>query len=335
MDAELDPVLALYPSSIQPIGPTEFLGNSGGGSGARLWKFATGQGPLVARAWPPEHPDRPTLAQIHGWLARAAPLGFIPVPLAGLDGRTIQGRGGRLWEVAPWLPGRADPSRPPDPLHLHLAFAGLAAFHRIFDPPEQFGPSPGLRARLVEIDGLLGGELDRFRNAIALADEGEERDLALHWLAAARDLASPIRTWLEPRADRGFPIGPRLRDARPEHFLFKGDRLAGLVDFGAMGLECSSADLARLMSEWLGDDHELRAMAQSAYQSIRPLAPVENAAIDTFTRAANLLGGARWVRWGFIDRRRFDNPLALAEGLRRSLMRIEIESNRSRKKRYD
>lgn len=331
MDAELAPVLALYPSSIQPIGPTEFLGNAGGGSGVRLWKFATTQGPLVARAWPPEHPDRPTLAQIHSWLVRAAPLEFIPVPLAGLDGRTIQGRGGRLWELAPWLPGRADPSRPPDPWRLHQAFAGLAAFHRIFDPPEQIGPSPGLRARFAEIDGLLGGEFDRFRDAITRGPEGEERDLATCWLAAARDRAGPIRTLLEPWVDRAVPLGPRLRDARPDHFLFDGDRLAGLVDFGAMGLESASADLARLMSEWLGDDLELRALAQSTYQSVRPLAPVEDAAIDTFTRSANLLGGARWVRWGFVEAHRFDNPLALAEGLRRSVMRIEVEFNRSRK----
>ena len=335
MDAELDPVLALYPSSIQPIGPTEFLGNSGGGSGARLWKFATGQGPLVARAWPPEHPDRPTLAQIHGWLARAAPLGFIPVPLAGLDGGTIQGRGGRLWEVAPWLPGRADPSRPPDPLHLHLAFAGLAAFHRIFDPPESIGPSPGLRGRFVEMDGLIGGEFDRFRNAIAHAPEGEERDLASRWLIAARDQAGPIRTWLEPWADRAVPLGPRLRDARPDHFLFDSDRLAGLVDFGAMGIESTSADLARMMSEWCGDDLELRALAQSTYQSVRPLSPVEDAAIEAFARSANLLGGARWVRWGFVEARRFNNPLALVEGLRRSVERIESKFTRSRQSQND
>lgn len=328
MDAELAPVLALYPSSIRPIGPPVFMGNAGGGSGARLWKFATAQGPLVARAWPPEHPNRPTLAQIHGWLARASRLGFIPVPIAGLDGGTIQGRGGRLWEVTPWLLGRADPSRPPAPLHLHLAFAGLAAFHRIFDPPEQFAPSPGLRARLAEIDGLLGGEFDRFRDAIARAPGGEERDLASCWLFAARDRAGPIRTWLAPWADRVLPIGPRLRDARSDHFLFDGDRLAGLVDFGAMGLESASADLARLMSEWLGDDPELRALARSAYQLVRPLAIAEDAAIGAFARSSKLLAGARWVRWGFVEARPFGNPDALAGGLQRSVEWLKSEDRK-------
>ena len=49
-------------------------------------------------------------------------------------------------------------------------------------------------------------------------------------------------------------LQPCLRDARPEHFLFDGDQLSGLVDFGAMAVDSVVGDLARLIGEWLDDD---------------------------------------------------------------------------------
>ena len=51
------------------------------------------------------------LSKIHGWLIETGRLGFIPVPLRSLDDRTIQRHAGRLWEVAPWMPGAADLGR--------------------------------------------------------------------------------------------------------------------------------------------------------------------------------------------------------------------------------
>ena len=53
-------------------------------------------------------------------------------------------------------------------------------------------------------------------------------------------------------------LQPALRDARPEHFLFEDDRLSGLVDFGAMGVESVAADLARLIGEWFDGDPDAR-----------------------------------------------------------------------------
>src|SRR4051794_26554320 len=100
-------ILTRYPATARPSSPLEPLGNAGGASGARLWRFASGQGPLLARAWPPGGRSRPSLEQVHRWLREAGPLGFVPVPLPALDGRTLQERGGWFWEVAPWLPGAA------------------------------------------------------------------------------------------------------------------------------------------------------------------------------------------------------------------------------------
>src|SRR3954465_14808711 len=96
----LNVVLSRYPAIVRPTSALEPLGNAGGGSGARLWRFASGRGVLVARAWPPDGPGRPALELIHRWLASAGDLDFVPVPIPALDGRTIHEHAGQLWEVS-------------------------------------------------------------------------------------------------------------------------------------------------------------------------------------------------------------------------------------------
>src|SRR4051794_27994507 len=110
---DLTAVLARYPAIARPCRAPEALGNAGGWSGARLWRYESGRGRLVARAWPVDGPGPEALGQIHRWLEEMSDLGFVPVPLPGLDGRTLHEQGGRLWDVSPWLDGAAAPERPP------------------------------------------------------------------------------------------------------------------------------------------------------------------------------------------------------------------------------
>src|SRR5215467_1461086 len=99
---DLKALLAEYPAIARPCREPEALGNAGGWSGARLWRYESGRGRLVARAWPPEGPSRAVLEQIHRWLEETAKLEFVPIPLPALDGRTVHEQGGRLWEVSAW-----------------------------------------------------------------------------------------------------------------------------------------------------------------------------------------------------------------------------------------
>ena len=98
--------------------------------------------------------------------------------------------------------------------------------------------------------------------------------------------------------------------------------MSGLVDFGAMGVESVAADLARLIGEWLDGDRAARREAIAAYSRIRPLDAAEARLIDVFETAAALLIGERWVRWHYVENRRFDDPHAVASGLARGLLRL-------------
>src|SRR5262249_33732062 len=138
-----------------------------------------------------------------------------------------------------------------------------------------------------------------------------------------RAVAPRIRDPLRQAAGRVVPLQPCLRDARPDHFLFEGDCLRGLVDFGAMGVDCVAGDLARLMGEWLDGEPAARGNALAAYEGIRPLEARESALIAAFESSSALLIGEHWIRWHYVERRVFDDPLAVTHGIARGLGHLE------------
>ena len=324
-DHTFDEFFARYESRFHPHSQLESLGGGGGLSGARLWRFRAAHGWLLLRAWPPHGPGRGHIEQVHHWLSLTADLEFVPVPFRDHSGQSLQEWNGTLWEITPWLVGAADPSCPPDIEHLQLAFTGLAAFHESLAREQVEAVSTGLRRRQEEIIRLIQGGFDTLETAINRQNDvgSQYRAQAIAWLVLARKLAPGLLEPLGRVSNQVIRVQPALRDARPEHFLFDGERLSGLVDFGAMGVESVAADLARLIGEWLDDDPAARREALACYEKIRPLDPVEARLIDVFETTTALLIGERWVRWHFVENRGFDNPKAVVNGLQRGLRRVE------------
>jgi homoserine kinase type II len=319
-------LLARYPLRVQPLDEPESLGGAGGLSGARLWRYRSGQGMLVLRGWPPDGPTRAHLEQVHHWLLQADGLGFVPTPIVDRSGGTLQEYEGRFWELTPWMTGSAEVARPPAPARVRAALAALAAFHQRLGPGRRAGASPGLAQRHAAVLNLLRGGLDELERAIRWYDAGQPNEalpMALRWLGLARAIAPHLVAPLRAAAGRVVPLQPCLRDARPEHLLFEDDHVTGLVDFGAMGVDCVAGDLARLMGEWLDDDRSARADALAAYERIRPLDAAEAALIDAFASSSALLIGEHWIRWHYIEGRRFDDPSATAHGVARGVAHLE------------
>ncbi len=322
MGAPLATILAHYPALARPTAPPTALGNAGGASGARLWRFPSGLGPLVLRAWPPDGPNRDELAAIHAQQRKARGLGFVPVPIETGAGGTVVEWGGRRWDLAPWMPGAADAARPPALARLRAGCAGLAALHETWGSRPSEGPSPGLALRLEEIAALRNGGFDAIEAALDRAPADPRRDHARRWLDLARLLAHDEWERLRRVAPRTVTRQPCLRDARPEHFLFVGDRLTGLIDFGATGIDSVSGDLARLLGEWVGAEPHVRDVAIAAYAAIRPLDAEEVALIAAFERPTAFLIGAHWTRWHFLEGRTFDDSAAVLSGLKRGWERL-------------
>jgi homoserine kinase type II len=330
--SELDELLARYPRSVQPLDTPAFLGGAGGLSGARLWRYRSGAGPLVARCWPAHGPGKAHIERVHSWLSLSGALGFVPAPIADLAGQTLQELRGRIWEVTPWMAGAPEHSSPPAQARLRSAFAALAAFHQCLASGPSDGVSPGLEERLRAVARLIDGGLDRLERSIERTfgcDEAELREGGLRWASLARAEAPRLLEVLRAGARCEVPLQPCLRDARPDHFLFDGDRLCGLVDFGAMGVDCVSGDIARLVCEWLDGDQELKGLALDAYERVRRLTASEAALVWTFEWAAALLIGEHWIRWHFVEGRTFEDPAAVASGIARSARALARLAQRS------
>lgn len=202
----------------------------GGFSGAAVWRG----GDLALKAWPtnfsPSH-----LAAIHARVALLAHLPFVPAIHATPEGGTVVVAAGRAWDLSAWADG--EPERGvPSAARVSSAAAALAGVHAAW-PSDATGPAPAVLRRLRVIadwdaarpvpPGPFG---DAVRRAVAV--------LPRHLGAA--------RAALQPWAGRAVPLQPCLVDVRPDHVYFAGDRVVGLIDFGAVQRDHVAADLARL-----------------------------------------------------------------------------------------
>jgi homoserine kinase type II len=221
------------------------------------------------------------------------------------------------------MPGEADRSKSTSPARVRAAFGALGSFHLRLASLSVSGQSAGLGARAAELQYLTAGggllEIDEILNA---APFDIVRELGNRWRIMAADVAPRLLSPVRRAAAEILTIQPCLRDARPEHFLFVDDHVSGLVDFGAMDLDTVAADLGRLCSDWDGLDQSLRALGLAAYTDIRSLGAEESRLIGVFEQSAAVLGGARWIRWHYCERRVFDDPLAVERGLARAVDRL-------------
>ena len=327
---DIHPILRRYGQDCQPT-RAEPLGSAGGLSGAQFWRLATPRCTLLLRRWPVEHPTPDRLRFIHAVLRHAADRGidFLPVPIATADGATLVSHAGHRWELAPWLPGVADYDRSPRAEKLHAAMAALAEFHKAVadfqtSPPlaSLLRPAPAITTRLPRLRELELGGADALAQAITDSHWPELAPLARQFLAALpRAVPQAIRQ-LVPLADVKFPLQPCVRDVWHDHVLFDGDCVTGLVDFGAMQIDTPATDVARLLGSLVSDNEIGWRAGVAAYTSVRPLSEQELAAVTALDASGTILAAANWIRWIYLDGRRFDNRKKIAARFKRLTDRI-------------
>lgn len=342
---ELDAVLRRYPAACQPI-HIHALGAAGGMSGAQFWQLTAPRGTLALRRWPVEHPTPEGLQFIHSVLNHADEHGIaiLPVPIRTNDGTTIVVHAGHLWELTPWLPGKADYEHSPHVERLQAAMTVLARFHiavadfPLSPPSASRSTAPALTGRLARLRDLESGGIDRLSRAITETTWPELGPLAREFTAALPHAVPRAIAGLAPLADQQFTLQPCIRDIWHDHVLFTGDRVSGLVDFGAVQVDTPAADIARLAGSFASCHPQLRvdegyasndvwSTALAAYTKVRPLSPQEMAAIPALDAAGTILAGCNWVRWIYIDARQFERPGQVARRLRKIIARLESTSS--------
>lgn len=275
-------VLASYPSPLR--GRLEALGDGGGFSGARVWKLHTIAGAFCLRAASlAESADH--LRERHRLmrLARGAGLAFVPAVMDTHHGDSAIEQDGRWWELMEWMPGVADYRDKPSEVRLRAAAHALARVHVAWRRDNAMSSTcPAIIRRLDAVAAWRSGTLPRS--------------------VANRRLADAVNRWM-PRVpdllrDVTFPVRvqPCLRDVWHDHLLFDGDRLTGLVDYAAVGLDSVAADLARMLGSLVADDEEGWCVGLSAYREAAALSVEEERLARQLDRAGVVIALANWCR---------------------------------------
>lgn len=282
------------------------LMNAGGLSGARLWRVAFANREFALRLWPKTmSADR--LASIHPFQRYLAHEGApVPVPVpASATGQTLVHAEGRLWELASWMPGTADYWTEPRTEKLEAALRALAQLHvsaaRMPMPSVSWlkpvGTSPGLSRREDRLHALLATEINQLVRATKSRPETPERRTILDALSLIeRCVPAEVEKSLRWREER-LPLQWVLRDVWHDHVLFTGDRVTGIVDFGAIGFDSPACDVARLLGSLVGDDPDRWQLGLRAYESVRRMTEAERAAVDFFDTSGTVLSTGHWIVW--------------------------------------
>jgi Ser/Thr protein kinase RdoA (MazF antagonist) len=322
-------VLAHYPPFCRQ-GPLTPLGNGGGFSGAFLWRIDNSAGPLCLRAWPP-HETWARLRFRHHLmlLARQHGLGFVPALFATCDRATGVEYGGRLWELTEWLPGRADFHERPSQARLEAAGTALAQLHTIWrDIPHEASGCPAVQRRLEFLD-----EWHRLLRSgwrpLVMADRDAPLfplvEQAWHRLPSALErVPYSLRRWTSFRGR----LQPCLCDLWHDHLLFEGDRLTGLLDYGAVKIDHVAVDLARMLGSLVKENAAGWQAGLQAYRRLAPLEPEEEELAHALDETGVLLGVANWLRWLYEEKRPFPNREAVARRLGELMARLEGLSDR-------
>jgi homoserine kinase type II len=235
-----------------------------GFSGAKVWCGSDESPRIALKAWP-GNVTRERLQQIHAWLALAAHVTFMPTVFAGAGGETTFAEAGCLWDCYEWKPGA--PRMAPTAAEVEAACEAVARLHEVWAGSSQVGPCPGVENRLrilAENEPLLRAGPDSLPPVSPQLDP-----LLRRALLAAQRLAPQAVGALRQWASGQFTLQPCVRDLRADHVLFEGDRVAGIIDFGAMAVDSPAVDLARLLGDYAPASEPLFGAGLRAYRHAR------------------------------------------------------------------
>ena len=328
LDADVARVLTAYPQQCQPD-RVEALGSAGGFSGARFWRLSTAAGLMCLRRSPGEGQTAGELRFVQSLLRHVARQGFLWVPTAHptRDGGGWVDYGGFRWELTPWMPGKADFHQMPALEKLRAAMSALAGFHlaaaSFSESASTLGRSPGIGLRLLQLDRWRSGQAARLARAIRPGVWPELARRAGRILKAFYAGADHLLHLLQGVANVEVPLQACIRDVWHDHVLFEGEKVSGLIDFGAVAIDNPSIDVARLLGSLVGDDRAGWQDGLTAYQALRLMSAAELAMVRAFDASGVLMAGLNWLEWIYVEGRQFENPVAVLARVDAILHRLE------------
>jgi homoserine kinase type II len=250
--------------------------------------------------------------QIHGLMsvAQSAGLEFVPLVECTRGGRTVVEAAGRLWDITEWMPGKADFHARSTDERLVAAVEAVARLHVVWEKHSFGRPAPCRAAerRLAALrdweDLIASGWRPR-----PAPDDPVAPHVEAIW-PRLPGILPPVLAELAQWQDTLVPVQPCLCDVWHDHVLFAGDRVTGLIDYGAAKTDHVAVDLARLLGSLVPGERDRWALALRAYRTIRPLPQPELVQLLDWTGL--VVGVTNWLRWLYHDGRTFPDRNTVA-----------------------
>jgi homoserine kinase type II len=286
------------------------LNSAGAFSGAQLWRITHAGADYVLRQWPPAAGSARRIELLTQFQRHLAAAGLpVPQPVPLLDGGWVYARfdahgAVSSWSMTSWLPGEANFWHDRRAAKLAAACEILAHVHAAaakFTPSDGesqpgVSVSPSMLRRIARLEALRAElrELHKihFANVPAI-----DRNLAVAIVAHLEAVTPGVRERLARWATQPLPLQWRLGDIWHDHVLFTGDKVTGIIDFGAAGIDSSAGDIARLLGSLVGDDRERWRAGLAAYETERTLSPLEREAAAVFDASGTIAAAANWLAW--------------------------------------
>ena len=299
---------------------------SGGLSGAQIWQCQSPQGLVALRCWPSAHPTPQRLSEIHAAMLAASQRGiaFVPAIAKNRHGGTFTSDGKRLWEVTQWMPGTADYLQAPSPQRLQAALQALASLHRAWQQAPQLpihtGLSPTVFDRSEKLELYLRQLRDWTRQPL---DNSPHHRLAQQTLQHLAACGPHLHQLLKTLHSQSVTLHFVLRDVWSDHILFSGDRVTGIIDFGAARVDEPATDVARLLGSLEPFDQRQWLVGWEAYRAVNPHVELER--VRVLDRVGTLLSAVQWLQWLVLQPRSFNMATSqLIERWQRLLLRLEL-----------
>ncbi|MEM8678969.1 MAG: phosphotransferase [Planctomycetota bacterium] len=306
----------------------ESLGGAGGFSGAQFWRVSLAAGVFCIRQWP-QGSDPARIRWIHDVVRAAAAAGcdWLAAPCETNARVTFVPLNQACYELAPWMPGKADFHEHPSTVRLQQAMRALAQFHQVArESMTNVSPTsdrpPAVQSRIQRIRQLRSGGAHEIAQRLGTGHPLVAPSLARRIVERFQTQSSEIERALAS-VPQGGPLVPCLRDIWHDHVLFTGEEVSGIVDYDALRLDNVATDISRLVGSLVRGDHARWQIALEAYHAVAPL-DADQRHLCLLLDASNvMLAGMQWLEWLFVREIKFQT----LGNVQRRLQEISLRLN--------
>lgn len=177
---------------------------------------------------------------------------------------------------------------------------------------------------LSDSEGPAGVDGWRIGNTVTIPCRTSSRisrqlqSAALRILPLVRTLRRPVLAQVVRTSNLSLPLQPCIHDIHTDHLFFEGRQFRGFIDFGSVGSDNVSVDVARILNALTASSPMRWLLGLAAYQSVRPLSSQELSAIQVFRRSTILTTAIRWLDYIFTQ----NHPVKCSARLVRRLEKL-------------